>query len=168
MNAATAKVSQPRDLKIIIEKDVKIQLRDGTTEKVPVIMNLSVYQKDKLWIPPADLEEKANPYMNWETVNPEWWCPRGYACVRVDARGSGKSPGESDPSSYQESLDYYDSIEWIAKRDWCSGSVGLLGISYHAAVFLRSASSATGGSRIPRIICLAVRAATTPMRSTTT
>ena len=144
MDAPSYKVSQPRDLKLIVEKDVQITLRDGsvlyadvfrpdTTEKVPVIMNLSVYQKDKLWIPPADLEEEANPYMNWETVNPNWWCPRGYACVRVDARGSGKSPGESEPSSYQESLDYYDSIEFIAKREWCSGSVGLLGISYHAS-----------------------------------
>src|SRR6476620_9842806 len=127
MDAPSYKVSQPRDLKLIVEKDVQITLRDGsvlyadvfrpdTTEKVPGIMNLTVYQKDKLWIPPADLEEEANPYMNWETANPNWWCPRGYACVRVDARGSGKSPGDSEPSSYQESLDYYDAIEWIAKR----------------------------------------------------
>lgn len=75
-------VSQPQNVKLIVEKDVKIPLRDGTilyadifrpdtAEKCPVIMNISVYQKDKLWIPPADLEEKANPHMNWETVNPE-------------------------------------------------------------------------------------------------
>jgi predicted acyl esterase len=139
-----ARVSQPRDCKLIVEKDVQIPLRDGTilyadvfrpdfTEAVPAIMNISVYQKDKVWIPPADLEEKANPYMNWETTNPEWWCPRGYACVRVDSRGTGKSPGRAEPSSYQESLDFYDAIEWIAKRDWCSGSIGTLGISYHAS-----------------------------------
>ena len=60
-------------------------------------MNLGPYQKDKLWIPPDDLEEKANPYLAWETANPMWWCPRGYACVRVDARGSGKSPGTFGP-----------------------------------------------------------------------
>jgi len=139
-----ARVSQPRDCKLIVEKDVKIPLRDGTmlyadvfrpdiAEAVPAIMNISVYQKDKVWIPPADLEEKANPYMNWETANPEWWCPRGYACVRVDSRGTGKSPGRAEPSSYQESLDFYDAIEWIAKRDWCSGNIGTLGISYHAS-----------------------------------
>jgi len=146
-----ANVSQPRAWKLIVEKDVKIPMRDGTilyadifrpdtTEKVPVILNVSVYQKDKLWIPPEDLEEKANPYMNWETVNPEWWCPRGYACVRVDTRGSGKSPGKSDPSSYQEGLDTYDSIEWVAKQSWCSGNVGMLGISYHAASQWRAAN----------------------------
>ncbi len=111
----SANVSQPKNYKLIVEKDVKIPLRDGAilyadifrpdgenaggAEKFPAIMNISVYQKDKLWVPPADLEEKANPHMNWETVNPEWWCPRGYACVRIDSRGTGKSPGKSDPSS---------------------------------------------------------------------
>jgi len=140
-----ARVSQPKVYKLIVEKDVKIPMRDGTllyadifrpdggAERFPTIMNISVYQKDKLWIPPADLEEKANPHMNWETVNPQWWCPRGYACVRVDSRGTGKSPGRSDPSSYQEALDFYDAIEWIAKLSWCSGKVGTLGISYHAS-----------------------------------
>jgi putative CocE/NonD family hydrolase len=145
VNAAPAFVSQPCDYKMIVEKDVRIPMRDGTIlyadifrpegddERFPAIMNISVYQKDKLWVPPEDLEEKANPYMNWETVNPLWWCPRGYVCVRVDSRGTGKSSGKSDPSSYQESLDYYDAIEWIAKRAWCSGNIGLLGISYHAS-----------------------------------
>ena len=138
-------VSQPRDYKLIVEKDVQVPTRDGAllyadvfrpdggAERFPAIMNISIYQKDKLWIPPADLEEKPNPYMNWETANPLWWCPRGYALVRVDARGSGKSPGQSEPSSYQEALDFYDAIEWIAKRPWCSGNIGTLGISYHAA-----------------------------------
>ena len=145
------KVSQPRKMKLIIEKDVQIPLRDGTLiyadvfrpnfrERVPVILNAGPYQKDKLWIPPADLEEKANPHMNWETANPEWWCPRGYACVRIDMRGSGKSPGKSDPSSFQEGLDTYDAIEWLAKRDWCSGKVGMLGISYHASSQWRAAN----------------------------
>ena len=136
--------SQPRDYKLIVEKDVVVPLRDGAilyadvyrpdggTERFPAIMNIGPYQKDKLWIPPDDLEEKANPYLAWETANPMWWCPRGYACVRVDARGSGKSPGRSDPSSYQEAVDFYDAIEWIARREWCSGSIGTLGISYHA------------------------------------
>ena len=141
----SANVSQPKNHKLIVEKDVQIPLRDGTllyadifrpdgaAEKFPAIMNISVYQKDKLWVPPADLEEKANPHMNWETVNPEWWCPRGYACVRIDSRGTGRSPGKSDPSSYQESLDFYDAIEWVARLPWCSGKIGTLGISYHAS-----------------------------------
>ncbi len=144
MTTASAKVSQPRDYKLIVEKDVAIPLRDGAVlyadvfrpeggpERFPAIMNIGPYQKDRLWIPPEDLDEKANPYLAWETANPLWWCPRGYACVRVDARGSGKSPGLSDPSSYQEGVDFYDAIEWMAKRPWCSGNIGTLGVSYHA------------------------------------
>jgi len=147
----SANVSQPKNCKLIIEKDVAVPMRDGSVlradvfrpdfaEKVPVILNIGVYQKDKLWVPPADLEEKANPHMNWETVNPEWWCPRGYACMRVDSRGSGKSVGKSEPSSYQESVDTYDAIEWVAKQAWCSGNVGMLGISYHAGSQWRAAN----------------------------
>ena len=138
------KISQPKDYKLVIEKDVKIPLRDGTViyadifrpdggaERFPAIITTGPYMKDKLWVPPPDLEEPANPHMNWETANPLWWCPRGYGLLRVDSRGSGKSPGKSEPSSYQEALDTYDCIEWLAKLGWCNGNVGALGISYHA------------------------------------
>src|SRR5439155_1339839 len=92
-------VSQPR-FDLVVEKDLEIPVRDGAHLKAdvfrpksagrsPVIINLGCYQKDKLWVPPPDLEEEPNEYMNWETVNPLWWVPRGYACVRVDGRGSG-------------------------------------------------------------------------------
>jgi uncharacterized protein len=150
--AEAKQMSQPRDYKLVVEKDVKIPMRDGTmlygdilrpdggSEKFPVIFNLGPYQKDKVWIPPEDLEEEANEYMNWETANPLWWCPRGYALLRVDTRGTGKSPGRCDPSSYQEALDSYDCVEWVAKQPWCNGHVGCLGISYHAAFQWRLAN----------------------------
>jgi hypothetical protein len=136
------KVSQPK-YQMVVEKDVDIPLRDGvhlkadifrpkSKGKFPAIINIGPYQKDKLWVPPADLEEKPNQYMNWETVNPLWWVPRGYCAVRVDTRGSGKSPGETDPFSQQEAVDFYDAIEWAAKQPWCSGNVGTSGISYFA------------------------------------
>ena len=59
MSADAARGSQPRDHKLIVEKDVQITLRDGTilyadvfrpdtSEKIPMIFNVSVYQKDKL------------------------------------------------------------------------------------------------------------------------
>jgi putative CocE/NonD family hydrolase len=41
----------------------------------------------------------SNRYANWETVDPEKWVPDGYACVRVDSRGAGRSPGFLDPFS---------------------------------------------------------------------
>ena len=128
---------------IVIEKDLEVPLRDGVRLKadvfrpkragrVPALINIGAYQKDKLWVPPPDLEEKPNPYMNWETVNPLWWVPRGYAAVRVDTRGSGRSPGQTDPFSLQEALDFHDAIEWSARQPWCNGRVGTIGISYFA------------------------------------
>ena len=106
--------------------------RPKSTERFPVVINLGSYQKDKLWIPPPDLEEAPNPYMNWEAVNPLWWVPRGYVALRVDGRGSGKSPGRTDPWSPSESRDFFDAIEWAARQPWSNGRVGTNGISYYA------------------------------------
>ena len=128
---------------ILIEKDVEVPMRDGARliadvfrpsgeARVPAIINLGPYQKDKLWVAPDTLEEKPNDWMNWETVNPAWWVPRGYAAVRVDGRGSGKSQGQCEPWSLAESIDFHDAIEWAAAQPWCNGKVGLLGISYYA------------------------------------
>ena len=62
------------------------------------------------------------------------WVPRGYVCVRVDARGVGRVPGTIDPFSCTEARDYYDAIEWTARQPWSNGAVGLFGGSYHATV----------------------------------
>ena len=94
--------------RLVLDRDVDVPMRDGArlkadvirpdaAGKFPAILNLGPYQKDKLWVVPDTLEEKPNPLMNWETVNPAWWVPQGYACVRVDGRGSGKSPGQGEP-----------------------------------------------------------------------
>ena len=57
MNTAAKSMSQPRDLPMIVEKDVRIPLRDGGflygdiyrpdggNEKFPVLMNIGPYQK---------------------------------------------------------------------------------------------------------------------------
>ena len=128
---------------ILIEKDVAVPMRDGAMlmadvfrpkdgSRIPAILNLGPYQKDKLWVTPDTLGEKQNEWMNWETINPLWWVPRGYAAVRIDGRGSGKSPGQCEPWSQAEAVDFYDAIEWAAAQPWCNGNVGLLGISYYA------------------------------------
>jgi predicted acyl esterase len=72
----------------------------------------------------------SNLYQSWEVVDPEKWVPEGYACVRVDSRGAGRSPGFIDPFSPRESKDFYQCIEWAGVQPWSSGKVGLNGISY--------------------------------------
>jgi uncharacterized protein len=74
----------------------------------------------------------SNKYQAWELNDPEFWAQFGYAIVRVDTRGAGRSPGVIDVWSPQETHDYYECIEWAAHQPWSTGKVGLTGISYFA------------------------------------
>jgi predicted acyl esterase len=73
-----------------------------------------------------------NLYQNWEVVDPEKWVPDGYAVVRVDSRGCGRSPGYVDVFSPRETEDLVACIEWAGTQPWSTGKVGLNGISYYA------------------------------------
>ncbi len=55
----------------------------------------------------------------------------GYACIRLDIRGSGESEGVLTDEYLQSELDDgVDAINWIADQTWCDGSVGMMGISW--------------------------------------
>ena len=73
----------------------------------------------------------SNKYQNWEVVDPEKWVPHDYACVRVNSRGCGASPGFIDHFSPRETRDFYDCIEWAARQPWSNGRIGLNGVSYY-------------------------------------
>lgn len=81
---------------------------------------------------PEVLEGNTNKYQAWEQCNPERWTKHGYVCIRLDSRGSGRSEGVLDLYSPRETRDYYECIEWAAAQSFCTGKVGLLGISYLA------------------------------------
>ena len=60
-----------------------------------------------------------------------YYAAHGYACVRVDIRGSGNSSGlPLDEYVAQEQDDGVEIIKWIATQPWCSGSVGMEGKSW--------------------------------------
>jgi uncharacterized protein len=62
-----------------------------------------------------------------------WFAGNGYACVRVDMRGSGESDGVMDDEYLQlEQDDALEVIAWIAAQPWCSGKVGMMGKSWGA------------------------------------
>jgi len=55
----------------------------------------------------------------------------GIAGVRVDLRGTGDSEGAFDDEySEQELSDAEAVIAWVASQPWCSGAVGMMGISW--------------------------------------
>jgi predicted acyl esterase len=131
-----------------LDKDVHIPMRDGayvvadvfrpdTDGRFPIIMTMGPYSKDihfREWNPSLDYEHlpERGPYMHWETVNPDWWVPQGYVVIRVDGRGTGKSPGDVRRLSDEEARDFYDAVEWSAAQRWSNGKVGVMGISYFA------------------------------------
>jgi putative CocE/NonD family hydrolase len=60
-----------------------------------------------------------------------WFAMSGYASIRVDVRGSGDSDGVlHDEYSPEEHRDALEIIAWIARQDWCTGAVGMMGISW--------------------------------------
>ncbi len=141
---------------MLVEWDVGIRMDDGlvlradvfrpaASGRVPAILSYGPYAKGlpfqegypDQWRRlieghPEVLRGSTGRYQNWEVVDPEKWVPDGYACVRVDSRGAGRSPGFLDPFSPRETRDLFLCIEWAAAQDWSSGRVGLLGISYYA------------------------------------
>jgi uncharacterized protein len=90
---------------------------------------------------PDALAGSTNKYQNWEVVDPEKWVPDGYACVRVDSRGAGRSPGHLRHNDARETRDIYLCIEWAAAQPWSSGKVGMNGISYYASNQWRAAAA---------------------------
>lgn len=149
-------MTSPDGTSMRIEWDVPIEMGDGTilradifrpagAEPVPVILSHGPYGK---WLHfedgspypwsrlkeehPTALSRTSNRYQSWEVADPEAWVPEGFACVRVDSRGAGRSPGRLDPLSPQEVSDLYACIEWAGTQPWCNGRVGLSGISYYS------------------------------------
>ncbi|HMG98794.1 MAG TPA: CocE/NonD family hydrolase, partial [Gaiellales bacterium] len=60
-----------------------------------------------------------------------WFAGHGYACARVDIRGTGNSGGViEDEYSEQEQLDGLEVIAWLAAQPWCDGRVGIVGTSW--------------------------------------
>jgi uncharacterized protein len=126
---------------LVLRADVFRPVKDG---KFPVILSYGPYAKNLAFqdgYPSAwqRMTEKhpdvpagsSNLYQSWEVVDPEKWVPHDYACVRVDSRGAGCSPGFIDHFSPRETKDFYDCIEWAGVQPWSNGKVGLNGISYY-------------------------------------
>ncbi|HEX6868773.1 MAG TPA: CocE/NonD family hydrolase, partial [Candidatus Limnocylindrales bacterium] len=76
---------------------------------------------------------KDNWRRNADIARGTYFAERGYALCRVDVRGTGSSGGVAlDEYTEAETLDGYDAVEWLAAQPWCSGAVGMWGISYGA------------------------------------
>jgi putative CocE/NonD family hydrolase len=91
---------------------------DATAHPVPAIIDCLPYRKrDGL----KSRDEAMYPY----------FAGHGYASLRIDLRGTGDSEGlPDDEYTPAEQADLVAAIAWIASQDWCSGNVGMMGISW--------------------------------------
>src|SRR5262249_40331475 len=139
-------VSEIRD-GMRIDWDVPIEMDDGLVMradvfrpvkegKYPVLLSYGPYGKwlhfedgyKTAWTRMAEthpdvIAGSTNKYQSWEVCDPEKWVPDGYACVRVDSRGCGRSPGHVEHWSPREAEDFAQCIEWAGKQKWSNGKV---------------------------------------------
>ena len=127
------------------------------SDAVEVIEHLWIPMPDgvrlaaRLWLPrsadktpvPALLEyipyRKADMVRARDERNHPYFAAHGYACLRVDMRGSGDSEGRMDDMySDLELSDARDVIAWIAAQPWCSGRVGMFGTSWGGTAALQA------------------------------
>jgi putative CocE/NonD family hydrolase len=119
----------PRRVKTV--ENIFIPLKDGTRLAA------------KMWLPedagekpvPAILEYI--PYRKRDGTRTRdqglhlYFAGHGYACVRLDIRGTGDSEGLIDDEyTVQEQLDGCEAIAWLARQSWCDGQVAMIGISW--------------------------------------
>ncbi|MFB7928229.1 CocE/NonD family hydrolase [Streptomyces sp. NPDC056039] len=116
----------------VVREDVWIPTRDGNTrlhariwrpadagsDPVPALLEYLPYRKSD-WTAPRDAQRHP------------WYAGHGYASVRVDVRGHGDSEGTpGDEYDAQELADGVDVVNWLAAQPWCTGKVGMFGISW--------------------------------------
>ncbi len=109
----------------------------------------------RIWLPeragavPAILEyipyRKRDMVRTRDERNHPYFAAHGYACLRVDMRGSGDSEGVmADMYGPAELDDARQVIAWIARQDWCNGKVGMFGTSWGGTASLQAALDAPG------------------------
>jgi predicted acyl esterase len=147
---------RPLESDIRIDHDVEIIVRDGCRlyadiyrpadakpdEKLPAVVSWSCYGKkySALHMLPMCVwnccvpKEALSGLEKFEGLDPVVWCPRGYAIISVDSRGTGNCDGSIPLMGSQDAEDCYDVIEALAAMPWSNGKVGMAGNSALAII----------------------------------
>ncbi|WP_299688014.1 CocE/NonD family hydrolase [uncultured Tateyamaria sp.] len=123
MQNTLRKTEEHADIGIPLSDGTRLSARlwkpvDATDDPVPLILEYLPYRKRD---GTCARDALTHPY----------FAQRGYACLRVDMRGNGDSQGiMEDEYTQQELDDAVEVIHWAAAQDWCTGAVGMMGISW--------------------------------------
>jgi uncharacterized protein len=115
--------------RVLLEQNLQVRVSDGTVLSVdvyrpnapgrfPGILEHIPYRKD-------DLRAMQDRGQNIELAR------AGFACVRLDVRGTGSSGGTAaDEYTEAEQRDGVEIVDWLARQPWCTGTIGSWGKSY--------------------------------------
>lgn len=135
-----AAVSEPK-YKVKLDRTVRVSMRDGVEiaavivrpdaeGRFPAIMSYHPYRRVSL-VRASYSEQTYNHHLDGAS----YFAERGYAVIHYDVRGTGNSGGSTqDIYSADERKDAYEMVEWIAAQPWCTGNVGMWGMSYGGVV----------------------------------
>ncbi len=148
----------PNTLRSLVEDpDMGITMRDGCRlsarvwrpvdadeHPVPVILEYLPYRK-------------RDGTCARDALTHPWFAERGYACVRLDMRGNGDSQGVmADEYTPLEQSDCIEAINWLAAQPWCTGTVGMMGISWGGFNGLQVAAHGPGPLKAVITLCSTV------------
>lgn len=122
---------------ILVEKNVPCTMRDGT------VLYADIYRPNHAGTYPVLLTRhpynKDLPHYSHRYLDTNRLVTCGYVVIIQDVRGRFHSEGEFLPFA-QEAEDGYDTVEWAAQLPYCSGKVGMFGLSYYGFTQLAAAS----------------------------
>ncbi|MDE3080427.1 MAG: CocE/NonD family hydrolase, partial [Paracoccaceae bacterium] len=113
----------------------------NVTEDMAIVLSDGCRLSARVWMPegagpfPSILEflpyRKRDGTTARDALTHPYFAGHGFACLRVDMRGTGDSDGlMEDEYTAQELADACEVIGWIAAQDWSNGRVGMMGISW--------------------------------------
>lgn len=90
----------------------------AASQRVPTIIEVLPYRKRDIYAPR-------------DAMHHRYFAGYGYACMRIDIRGSGDSDGHQGVfAMQQEQDDTLEVLKWISDQSWSDGQVGMFGISW--------------------------------------
>jgi hypothetical protein len=131
---------QTPEYPVRIDRRVFVEMGDGTR------IALTVYLPDADGDGPFPAVVESLPYRKDDDCTARDWSTyahlagNGIAGVRVDIRGTGASTGVIENEyTGQEQADTLEVMRWLAEQDWCTGNLGMWGISWGGFSSLQTA-----------------------------
>lgn len=124
----TAASSSTPQHEVAIQFDVRVPMRDGIT------LSADIYRPKAAGTYPVILSR--TPYLKTGKFGIDrgrWFAGHGYVYISMDVRGRGDSDGLFRPY-FNDGIDGYDAIEWVAAQPWSTGDVATVGGSYSARI----------------------------------